>query len=85
MKEPAAKTTGAGTVDKPLRREVSWTPTGDALLPYRTSVGSEEWTIRVNDFPDDQLYTLLIDGRDAESFDDWPRSWTRSKADPIVF
>ena len=31
----------------------------------------------MNDFPDEQLFTLLIDGRDVESFDDWPADWMR--------
>jgi predicted DNA-binding protein (UPF0251 family) len=31
----------------------------------------------VNDFPDEQLFTLFVDGQEQESFDDWPAAWSR--------
>ena len=60
-------------------RNVSWEETGDPVYPYAARVGGEEWKIRMNDFPDEHLYTLLKDGIEAESFDDWPVQWDRTQ------
>jgi len=68
-----------------LKSAIHWTLTGDALVPYESKVGPLRMRIRLNDFPDKQLYTLLIGGREWVSFDDWPTSWTRPHSDPVVF
>jgi hypothetical protein len=36
--------------------------------------------IRVNDFPGEHLFTLLINGSEAGSFDEWPTLWIRPEA-----
>jgi hypothetical protein len=59
-----------------LQAEISWNQTGDPVRPYHASVAGASWTIRVNDFPEEHLYTLLIDGQEFESFDDWPACWS---------
>lgn len=63
--------------NRPLETAVSWRSTGRAEFPYAASVDGRDWLIRVNDFPVDALYTLLIDGREAGDFDDWPSGWRR--------
>ena len=83
--ERRAKTGASGPLEDLLRRDVRWTRTGNAIAPFGARVGREEWRVRVNDFPDDQMYTLVINDRDAGGFDDWPAAWTRSEADPVVF
>jgi len=37
----------------------------------------KEWTIRLNDFPDEPAYTLMIDIEEIIHFDDWPDFWDR--------
>ncbi len=61
--------------------EVHWTATNDPARPYSAEIGNDEWTIRINDFPDERLYTLLVNGQEAESFDDWPDCWERPPRD----
>ena len=80
----AERDTGAG-IGRLLRRTVHWSFTGDAFVPYQATVGAAQWRVRVNDFPDHQMYTLLVDGRASGSFDDWPASWERPSLDPVVF
>jgi uncharacterized protein YjaG (DUF416 family) len=58
-----------------LARSLTWTATGDVEHPWSTRVGREIWRVSLNDFPDDSMYTLLIDDRDAGSFHDWPQTW----------
>lgn len=60
-----------------LDRAVSWEETGDPVYLYTAVVESETWTVRINDFPEQQLYTLFRGDREAGSFDDWPSAWLR--------
>jgi len=81
MKPPDAKqtvVTGSSTEDLQRRvRKIQWTETGEDVSPYQASVNGENWVIRINDFPAEHLYTLIIDEQEAEEFDDWPSSWLR--------
>ena len=40
-----------------------------------TEVGSSRWAVRMNDFPDEPLYTLFVDGEEIIDFNDWPSGW----------
>ena len=33
--------------------------------------------LRMNDFPEEPLYTLVVDSREIESFDDFPPAWSK--------
>jgi len=44
---------------------------------FEAEVEGLHWTIRLNDFPDEPAYTVLIDGDEVMHFDDWPPVWTR--------
>jgi hypothetical protein len=44
-------------------------------------VDGQTWLVRLGDFPAEPFYTLLIDGIEVESFDDWPPAWTRPRAE----
>jgi hypothetical protein len=56
-----------------------WRRTGDAEHPWETRVGGACWKVRVNDFPEETLYTLLIDGAPVLDLDSWPDAWMRSE------
>lgn len=61
----------------PLERLVTWHTTANAEYPYAAFVGDKIWTIRINDFPDEMLYSLLIDAEESLSFNSWPASWVK--------
>ena len=63
-----------------LRTSIHWSSTNDAERPWRARVGEALWVLRVNDFPAEPMYSLLIDGRKAADFDDWPAAWKRPGA-----
>jgi hypothetical protein len=62
---------------EPARRAVTFRRTGSAELPYEAEVDGARWVVRVNDFPAEPLYTLLIDGRAVGDLDAWPPAWRR--------
>jgi hypothetical protein len=61
----------------PTAREVTWRRTASGETPYEATVDGQRWTLQVNDFPAQALYTLLVDGAPVEDLDDWPRAWRR--------
>jgi hypothetical protein len=60
-----------------LTRELTWRRTNDLDHPWTTEAGGETWRVRLNDFPDDVMYTLIIDDAVIGSFHDWPACWKR--------
>jgi hypothetical protein len=61
-----------------LAAAVDWLETGQATTPYRAEVDGDEWTVRVNDWPDQpHVYTLFVNWREAFGFDGWPDTWSR--------
>ena len=60
-----------------LSRKLTFSTTSDVDHPWATEVDGEQWRVRLNDFPDDFMYTLLIDDVVIGSFNNWPESWAR--------
>lgn len=60
-----------------LSRNLDWRATNDVDHPWATEVAGETWRVRLNDFPDDLMYTLIINDTALGSFHDWPESWHR--------
>ena len=66
-----------------IHEPIIWHKTNDPEYPYETTQESQKLTIRLNDFPEEHLYTLLAGAEPIVSFDDWPALWIR-EADDIV-
>ncbi len=60
-----------------LTRKLSWRATTDVDHPWATEDAGETWRVRINDFPDDLMYTLIINDAAIGSFHDWPKAWQR--------
>jgi len=60
-----------------LAEKISWRKNADPLHPYVASFDGEKCVIRLNDFPDEHLYTLLVNDVEIANFSDWPEQWTR--------
>lgn len=61
----------------PHDQRIIWQRTNHSEFPYETKVDGVRWQIRVNDFPAEALYTLLIAGQEREDYDEWPSRWRR--------
>ena len=60
-----------------LAEEVSWRRGPEANYPYEAEFNGEQLVLRLNDFPDERLYTLIVNDEEQISFDDWPTQWHR--------
>lgn len=60
-----------------FKQNLVWVKTEDVDFPYETKVKDVLWQIRLNDFPEEPLYTLCIQGNPLFDFDDWPHNWQR--------
>ena len=54
-----------------------WESTGDVIYPYQATLGESTLKIRLNDFPEEIMYSLLIDNQDMVDFEDWPQTWKK--------
>jgi hypothetical protein len=69
-------------VQKRLAEVTVWRQTGDLYLPWDAGVAGHHWQVRLNDFPDEWVYSLLVDGAEVGDFHDWPQAWDRGEARP---
>lgn len=44
---------------------------------YVTKVKGKQWVVRINNFPDEPAYTLIVGGNEILHFSDWPSEWTK--------
>ena len=61
----------------PRDRPIDWRRTGDGEVPYDAELDGRRWAIRINDFPAEPMYTLIVDGDEALTFDEWPVRWIK--------
>ena len=67
-----------------LAESIDWKRTADPRYPFAAKFEGEKCVIRLNDFPDEHLYTLFVDGEEIVSFDDWSSSWNRPVKEKAV-
>jgi len=60
-----------------LDEKIAWRKTADPKHPYAAEFEGEKCLLRLNDFPGEHLYTLLVNGVEVTDFDDWSPRWTR--------
>ncbi len=67
----------APALGQQLARAVAFADTGDANYPWAAQVDGERWRVKLNDFPDALMYSLVIGAAEAGDFHDWPETWLR--------
>jgi hypothetical protein len=60
-----------------LEWKVCWRDDGDLGCPWTASVDGAAWRVRLNDFPDEPMYGLMVGDRHLGDFHDWPQHWHR--------
>lgn len=59
------------------RAAIDWEATGDPDLPWRADADGTELAVRLDDFPEVEPWTLLVDGEEEGHFCEWPKAWQR--------
>jgi len=57
---------------------VKWEENSDSdadVFPLKAIVNSVPWKLRINDFPEEPMYTLFIEDEAIITFDDRPDTW----------
>jgi hypothetical protein len=65
-----------------LEENIAWALGADPIYPYVGDFEGDRWRIRLNDFPDSPLYTLLINDDEVLTLNDWPSNWKRPTSLP---
>ena len=58
-------------------KSIKWEKGSSAEYPFRASINEETLVIRINDFPEEEMYTLLVDGNKICDFTIWPSRWQK--------
>ncbi|GGA15857.1 hypothetical protein [Dyella caseinilytica] len=59
--------------------DVEWSKCHQGAFAYEAKASSSDWKLRMNNFPDEPLFTLFIDAKEVLHFNDWPKAWKRPK------
>src|SRR5437588_10582633 len=62
-----------------LEEPIVWSEQEDVEYPYIALLKGKALRLRLNDFPNQHLYTLVVEGENNLDFDDWPRAWRRQQ------
>ena len=62
-----------------LARPIEWKLADDSERPWMADVDGRRWSARLNDFPDEPMYGLIIDDKPVGNFHDWPDTWIRGE------
>jgi hypothetical protein len=63
-----------------LETPLAWRDSEEPDFPWVSTDGA--WRIRLNDFPDDCMYSLSIGSESVGDFNDWPAAWERAGMKP---
>lgn len=63
------------SLEKYIDCNISWIDT--PLVGYLAFYNGKRLVVRMNDFPDNDAYTLFVAGNEIANFNNWPESWSR--------
>jgi hypothetical protein len=63
---------------------VQWRKTDDVDHPWEATVEGRLWRLRLGDYPAEDLFTLIIDGRELGTLNDVPPEWKLGQDDRKV-
>lgn len=70
-------TENVNRLDRLIKLPIEWSMSDDGDFSHYTQVMNVVLQIRLNDFPDEPLYSLFQDGEHVADFDDWPSQWKK--------
>lgn len=67
-----------------LDEEIIWEKSADPERPFVGSFAGQKCAIRLNNFPVENLYTLIVNGKEVADFDDWPNQWIQAQQKSVA-
>lgn len=67
-----------------LTAVIEWLEGEDPEYPYETEHEGRKLLVRLNDFPAEELYTLMAGDEEIANFNDWPDSWKRPDMSKVI-
>ncbi|MFA7340794.1 MAG: hypothetical protein WC028_28670 [Candidatus Obscuribacterales bacterium] len=65
-------------VDQLQVARVNWEATSESAFLFRTLFANTQVKLRLNDFPEEPLCTIIVDDVETD-IDDFPKTWTLPK------
>lgn len=83
ISEDVSKTTYDKIAPTLFKQQVKWDKNTETStdFSFMAMVNSRAWKLRINNFPDEPMYTLFIDDKAILTFDDMPATWTHNHLD----
>lgn len=79
QRSSSGRPSGDDEIEPFLRTPVTWGRTGELLRPFSAVVNGQTWIVRIGEFPEEPLYTLIVDAVTVGSFSTWPEGWDRPR------
>jgi len=73
--EAVVSTSGQEMLEKLLASAIVWYGTGNGEFPYEAEAFGVLFTVRINDFPAEPLYSILMGDQVLGDLEDWPPAW----------
>jgi hypothetical protein len=54
-------------------------PISDHPYFYHAHVGGQDWWLRLNNFPEEPCFTLMVGGQEIIHLNDWPPEWKKKE------
>ncbi len=68
----------ATTTSKYRERHVTnWRSTDHPIYQMVAEVDGDRWEIAIGDFPAEDLYHLVVQDQEVETFNEWPAIWNK--------
>jgi hypothetical protein len=60
-----------------FKLEIKWNNNKSAEFPFFAVINQQTLVIRINDFPEEEMYTLVVDDNELCDFTIWPSNWKK--------
>ncbi len=65
-------------IDVNIKKElIQWNLNNSNEYVYSTIIKNMKFLIRINEFPKESMYTLILEDIEVLDFDDWPNNWLK--------
>lgn len=63
--------------DELIKEKIKWDFTKNGIYPYFFKKNNMELKIRVNEFPAEPAYTLIVNNKEITDLETWPKNWEK--------